>query len=106
MQVTFPKVSDAGLATATSKFSADVSFDVVTDADRNIKVDNLEASVAIEELLVTVVKANHRWKLNKILGFFSERVRTIVEVKFNHCSCNYLRSRCTLTSRGCRLKFS
>ena len=49
-KTTFPKVTDTGLAAATSTFSAEVSFDVVTDADRNIAVSNVAAHVSIDTL--------------------------------------------------------
>lgn len=76
-KVTFPKVNDVGVASATATFDAFVKFDIVVDDDM-ITIDQVEAEVTIGELPVEVLGGKHKFLYNMLLSLFSAKVKEAV----------------------------
>lgn len=76
-KITFPKVTDVGVASATATFDAFVKFDIVVN-DEQISVDKVEAEVNIGELPVEVLGGKHKFLYNMLLSLFSAKVKEAV----------------------------
>ena len=73
-------MKDSGLAAATAVISAFIQFHVVTDAEKNITIDNLDVKVLIDSLDVDMLKADHKWLFKMALSFFAGSVQAAVQV--------------------------
>ena len=108
---TFPRMKDGGTATAQMvDLSAEISFDIVTDAQKAItsvqcrwtdvpcpcavaaqpadsarvrRVDDVVPVISLAQLNVQVGGGSHAWLYNKLLKLFGERVKTVVQVLAN-----------------------
>ena len=85
-------MKDSGLAAATAVISAFIQFHVVTDAEKNITVDNLDVKVSIDSLAVDMLKADHKWLFKMALSFFAGSVQAAVQV------CCYINQATTFVS--------
>ena len=83
-KTTFPKAKDGGMADANVLgLSAEISFEMKTNADAVMTIDDMKATIALGKLEVTVEEAGgsaaKKWMYNKLLALFDEKIKEVVQ---------------------------
>eukprot|EP01051_Picozoa_sp_SAG22_P018075 SAG22_NODE_2944_length_2086_cov_0.956740_2_plen_338_part_01 len=74
-----PKVHATGTLAASCQCWAFVEFEIVTDADSQLAVENLAADVVIDDLPITMVESSHAKVVRTLLKVFAKKGKETVQ---------------------------